>query len=221
MMPTRNMYQCEHRSSAPEDLVAHLPKSQAGAGRHKCAVCAYAEGYRDALAGGAAASPLATCRHRNRAPNDLLTRLPESQAGPDRERHKCCVCAYALGAADGGMAFSFPDDVSDSDRPREGAVKTVTVNGYERNPLARQRCIEKFGYTCSVCGFDFEARYGAAGRGLIHVHHLRPLAGVGREYRVDPINDLRPICPNCHAMIHRRDPPYTVEQIRAMLRSNT
>lgn len=101
---------------------------------------------------------------------------------------------------------------------REGAATAVTVNAYERNPLARQRCIEHYGYKCSACEFDFETIYGPAAKGLIHVHHLRPLAAVAREYEVHPINDLRPICPNCHAMIHRQDPPYTIEELRAMLR---
>ncbi len=35
------------------------------------------------------------------------------------------------------------------------------------------------------------------GEGFIHVHHLKPLSEVGYEYRVDPIRDLRPVCPNC------------------------
>jgi hypothetical protein len=31
---------------------------------------------------------------------------------------------------------------------------------------------------------------------FLHVHHLRELAALGKEYEVDPITDLRPVCPN-------------------------
>ena len=37
------------------------------------------------------------------------------------------------------------------------------------------------------------------------------------EYRLDPIRDLRPVCPNCHAVIHRREPPFSIEEIKHML----
>ena len=34
-------------------------------------------------------------------------------------------------------------------------------------------------------------------------------------YEVDSINDLVPVCPNCHAMIHRRKPAaYTIEGVK-------
>ena len=215
-----NQYRCQHGSFAPDGFVEHWPSAQAGAGRHKCAVCAYSRGYGDMLSGQQSAAMLEPCRHGNRAPVDVLSNLPTSQAGPDRERHKYCTCAYSEGAAVAGIAFQYPDDVSSPGTFQEGRVKTVTVNAYERNPQARQRCIEHFGYKCCVCDFDFELRYGPAGRDLIHVHHLRPLASIGRDYCVDPVKDLRPICPNCHAMIHRREPPYTIEDLRVMLRAS-
>jgi hypothetical protein len=54
----------------------------------------------------------------------------------------------------------YPDEVRDSETFREGAIRQVTVNAYERDPVARQRCIEQYGYQCSVCEFDFEEVYG-------------------------------------------------------------
>ena len=53
----------------------------------------------------------------------------------------------------------------------------------------------------------------------IHVHHLRPLAAQGTEYELDPIEDLRPACPNCHAMLHARPDALSIEELRALLRS--
>ena len=99
----------------------------------------------------------------------------------------------------------------------EGSMRQVTVNAYERNPRARRLCIAAHGTSCCVCEFDFGAVYGPAAEGFIHVHHLRPLSDIAEEYQVDPVNDLRPVCPNCHAVIHRRTPPYSIEEVRAML----
>jgi predicted HNH restriction endonuclease len=114
----------------------------------------------------------------------------------------------------------FADDVEEEATGLpEGAAFERLVNGYERNPLARQVCIKKYGASCYVCGFSFSVTYGEVVDGLIHVHHLRQLSEVGKGYKVDPIVDLRPVCPNCHAVIHhRRNPAYSVEEVRSFLR---
>jgi 5-methylcytosine-specific restriction protein A len=59
------------------------------------------------------------------------------------------------------------------------------------------------------------------GEGVIHVHHLRELATLGKEYEVDPINDLRPVCPNCHAILHTSTPAMTINQLRKVLAERT
>lgn len=100
----------------------------------------------------------------------------------------------------------------------EGARKTVTVNVYERDPGARRKCIAHWGHSCIVCEFDFEKRYGELGSGFIHVHHLKPLGEVGEQYALDEIDDLRPVCPNCHAMLHRRKPALSIEELKAILK---
>ena len=99
----------------------------------------------------------------------------------------------------------------------EGDPRRVEVTRYERDPKARQRCIDFYGPICVVCELELENRYGDLGKGYIHVHHLVPVSKWGKKYAVDPIKDLRPICPNCHAMVHRRNPPYSVEQVQAAL----
>ena len=101
---------------------------------------------------------------------------------------------------------------------REGAAEQVLVNRFERDQEARRMCIEHFGPICAACDLDFGQRYGKLASGFIHVHHKTPLSEIGEEYEVDPINDLIPVCPNCHAVIHMNDPPYSVEEVREMLR---
>jgi predicted HNH restriction endonuclease len=78
----------------------------------------------------------------------------------------------------------------------EGATKHITVNVYERSAKARRACIARYGVACFVCGFNFKSVYGDAGDGFIHVHHLKPLSEVGEEYVLNPVEDLRPVCPN-------------------------
>jgi 5-methylcytosine-specific restriction enzyme A len=99
----------------------------------------------------------------------------------------------------------------------EGATQTVLVNRYERNIEARRACIRHFGLSCGVCGFNFEQTYGEIGIGFIHTHHLTPLANIGAQYTLDPLQDLRPVCANCHDMLHQRTPPFTIEELRSIL----
>jgi 5-methylcytosine-specific restriction enzyme A len=102
----------------------------------------------------------------------------------------------------------------------EGATKTIVINAYERNPVARKKCIEYYGYNCAVCHFNFEKVYGRLGENFIHVHHLIPLHEIQAEYEVKPIDDLRPVCPNCHSMLHRRKPAYSIEELREIIKRN-
>ncbi len=100
----------------------------------------------------------------------------------------------------------------------EGARQMTQVVSYERNRKARERCIRAHGLDCSACGINFAERYGELGRDFIHVHHLREISSIGTEYVVDPVADLRPLCPNCHAMVHRRKPALTIEELRQLIR---
>jgi 5-methylcytosine-specific restriction endonuclease McrA len=112
-----------------------------------------------------------------------------------------------------------PEEIIEPNRLVEGAVRSITVNTYERDPKARQRCIEAHGTTCCICGFSFGARYGEVAEGYIHVHHLRPLSEVGNEYVVDPVEDLRPVCPNCHGVLHLGGRCRSIEEVRQLVRS--
>jgi len=85
----------------------------------------------------------------------------------------------------------------------EGSRQQVYLTSYERNPKARSACLDFHGYSCAVCGFNFEKTYGEIGKNFIHVHHLKPLSEIGAEYVVNPVKDMCPVCPNCHAMLHR------------------
>lgn len=111
----------------------------------------------------------------------------------------------------------YPDEINSSSSLLEGAVYQVSVNAYERNTVARQKCIEHYGTSCFVCGFNFGKVFGELGKGFIHIHHLRQLSEICEEYQVDPVKDLCPVCPNCHAMIHRYSRPLSIEAIKGIM----
>src|SRR5207245_5852406 len=99
----------------------------------------------------------------------------------------------------------------------EGGASSVTVTSYERNPRARERCLQHYGSSCFACGFSFGQTYGESVTGCIHVHHLKPVVTRGGNYTVDPMKDLRPVCPNCHAVLHLKRPPLSIEELKTML----
>jgi len=113
----------------------------------------------------------------------------------------------------------FPDEMdTDADQiVAEGALRQVTVNYYERDPTAWAACIRRYGPRCAVCEISFEERYGQIGRGFIHVHHKNPLALRRAKFRLNPLTDLVPVCPNCHAMLHTQSPPLAVDELRALI----
>lgn len=139
------------------------------------------------------------------AATDGCLPVPEDQARPIRELWAECLPADEI-----DPVLPVPGTL-----PQDALIR-VGVNRHERNPHARRVCLAHHGTSCAACGFSFEAAYGPEGEGFIHVHHLVPAAQLGPGYELDPVEDLVPLCPNCHAMAHRRRIPYTVAELRAM-----
>lgn len=99
----------------------------------------------------------------------------------------------------------------------EGAALLQLVKRYERSRINRAACIEVRGSSCKICGFDFGVQFGDLGAGFIHVHHIVSLADMGESYALNPGTDLIPVCPNCHAMLHRKRPPLTPDELRGLM----
>ena len=118
---------------------------------------------------------------------------------------------------DNGVDILLPEEISETEGSYEGARKQISVNTYERDWTARDKCLQHHGTSCAVCEKDMSEIYGPVAEGLIHVHHLKPLSEIKEGYRVNPIADLRPVCPNCHAVIHRGRPVYKIEEVKGFL----
>lgn len=87
----------------------------------------------------------------------------------------------------------------------EGEAIRRSITSYERNQFAKGECIKHFGYCCQICGFNFAENYGDVGKDFIHVHHITFISSNGGiAHEVNPHKDLIPVCPNCHAMLHRK-----------------
>ncbi len=111
------------------------------------------------------------------------------------------------------------EQVEDQDNPgeEEGGAVEIAARRYERSRINRAACIQVHGTACSICGFSFRDRYGDIGAGFIHVHHIVPLAAGGGAYVCDPARDLIPVCPNCHAMLHRKHPPLMPDDLASII----
>jgi putative restriction endonuclease len=100
----------------------------------------------------------------------------------------------------------------------EGRKTEYYVTKYERVKRYRDLAIKIHGYSCKVCEINFKETYGDIGEGFIHVHHVKPLHSLDEQIVPDPKTDLVPVCPNCHAMLHRKKGEIiTVEDLRKLL----
>jgi hypothetical protein len=100
----------------------------------------------------------------------------------------------------------------------EGKIVVRTLRQRHRNrslvETARLRYRQQHGHLfCQVCGFDFAAVYGID---YIEAHHLRQMAVLDEDH-VSRVEDLAMLCANCHRMAHQRTPPYTPEELQALM----
>lgn len=80
-----------------------------------------------------------------------------------------------------------------------------------RNKKKRAKALD-----CEVCGFSFRRAYGDAAGDYCEVHHLLPLSEAD-DMTKTRMEDLAILCANCHRVVHLLNPPYTLDQVRALL----
>ena len=153
---------------------------------------------------------------------ESLTSIVRQFANVDRAKKtrtnwRSAVNAY-LEFLNQEAGYTSADEVSSTDTYIEGATRRVTVNAFELDGKARLACINKHGVTCSVCKMNFANTYGEIGKDFIHVHHVKQLSTLGKDYRINPEKDLIPVCPNCHAMLHRRRDALSIAALRRLYR---
>ncbi len=102
---------------------------------------------------------------------------------------------------------------------QEGFTRTILVNQYERDPRNRNAAIKYHGVRCFGCRLEMAEMYGEIAYGFIHIHHVKPLASI-KNPEAPNIDDLIPLCPNCHAIVHLASPPLTVTNLKEIVRKN-
>ncbi len=147
-------------------------------------------------------------------PEPLIEWLMECRPKSVAIAKSCRSCEPSV---EGIGLHQLPEEETEPETHEEGSAASVEVNRYERSEAARQACLEHYGAECEVCGLRFEERYGEIGEGFIEVHHEVPLSETDGDVEVDPIDDLKPVCPNCHAMLHRESPPLAVDDLKERL----
>ena len=117
-----------------------------------------------------------------------------------------------------------PSEASGQESFKEGEKLRIEVNRYERSQKNRLMALAFHGYDCSVCDLNFVEKYGELGNDFIHIHHTVPVSKLKLNYQLDIKKDLIPVCPNCHAMLHKGDHlinrPFTVKELKKRMASN-
>ena len=72
--------------------------------------------------------------------------------------------------------------------------------------------------SCEVCGFSFAGVYGEQAADYCEVHHLVPLGDARAELKT-ALKDLAVLCANCHRVVHLKSPPFTLEEVKAMVQA--
>jgi 5-methylcytosine-specific restriction protein A len=154
---------------------------------------------------------------------DVSSRVGVSKPTPQNLSEQALdVCSTCLGLVTSLLAIESKVELLQDDLVGmpEGSVLKVNVNRYERSPANRAACISHYGALCQACGFDFQKVYGGLGEGFVEVHHRVPVSQMGAGYFVRPTKDLVPLCSNCHSMVHRANPPMSVEALSELIASN-
>jgi hypothetical protein len=99
----------------------------------------------------------------------------------------------------------------------EGNRQLVVHLQRERNQtLVRKKKKSAASLNCEACGFSFRQAYGKLAEEYCEVHHLVPLAEA-EKLRTTRLQDLAILCANCHRVVHLRNPPCGLLELKELL----
>lgn len=108
---------------------------------------------------------------------------------------------------------------------KEGERLIGEIQFFKRDPVLVRRAKNKLGFKCQVCNFNFEEKYGELGKEFIECHHLNPFSERDeKEWTKNlqtNIEEVSVLCANCHRMIHRRKPAFTLDELRKIINNPT
>ena len=117
---------------------------------------------------------------------------------------------------------------TEEDMVSEGKAVSKETVVKKRSKKLRDAAIEHYRHAdeklyCTICGFCFENRYGDIGKDYIEIHHEKPVYQYSDDgfesYITEAVEKVKPLCANCHRMIHRNvKRPMTIEELKHLLR---
>lgn len=109
----------------------------------------------------------------------------------------------------------------------EGSYRYLSTRVLDRSRRLREAAVQEFAdasgsIRCEACELRAEDIYGPEGRGLIEIHHKRPLYlqdGQGKTASIrEALSWVAPLCPSCHRMVHfNRAVPLPIEELKVSL----
>lgn len=117
---------------------------------------------------------------------------------------------------------------SEDDMVTEGQTKSGNSKVKSRSDKLRKAAVDFYRtesgqIKCCVCGFDFEETYGELGKDYIQIHHEHPVCQYDDDgvelFIKEAINNVKPLCANCHCMVHRnRKSIISVDELRNLIK---
>jgi predicted HNH restriction endonuclease len=104
----------------------------------------------------------------------------------------------------------------DNKEAEEGKKYTSEATFRKRNRSLIDAKKSSSDYRCEVCGMKFEEVYGKIGREYIIAHHKNPIGG-RRGSSKTTMGEIALVCSNCHDMLHRKNPPMSIDELRNQL----
>ena len=133
---------------------------------------------------------------------DFACKINDSQG----KKHKLLLYSEDDTVVEGKLTVKESKVRERSKKLREAAIQHYTINGK---------------IVCSACGFDFGEKYGKYGDGYIQIHHEKPVCQYDDQgfnaYISEAIMNMKPLCANCHCMIHRKKEPITVAELKKII----
>jgi 5-methylcytosine-specific restriction endonuclease McrA len=123
---------------------------------------------------------------------------------------RCTNCAKAVALAD-------LEELGDEEGGRQLRLHRHIERSVRIVKRKRQAVIRATGrLECEACRFDFSRFYGPVGHEFCEVHHKVPLSDLDAK-RKTKLDDLAVVCSNCHRMLHRGRPCFSVEGLRRQI----
>ncbi|MFZ4589398.1 MAG: HNH endonuclease [Ignavibacteria bacterium] len=103
-----------------------------------------------------------------------------------------------------------PNDYS----AEEGERVKRTIFFIKRNRAIIQIKKQESDGKCELCKFEFSKYYKLTTKDCLEVHHKNPISEY-KGLRVTKLSNLIIICPNCHSLIHSKNPAISYEDMKA------